>query len=350
MMRAEHEPLWRPGRHQFVKYDRAVDGVAALCNIRAEFEAFFSDRRYIREPPIGVIDAKRVDPSTRFIGSHTSVLKPYMYGRAVPRSGIWIVQPCLQTQNLVAYETDDLIYHGSVLECHGLLAPYAELERLVLDVHSYFGRLLVPQEDLVVAVAQADNDVVAAVRGAGFAYRWETEELLRHSFGDPRLCGRDACLEIVANGKRIACGVIIVIELDETPAYVEAALAPGRIVQAAYHLEHYLDLFPVVGLPAIDDFRIRVNLEDAICALVLMAREGLRPGGSDNRRRIMRRYLARIERYCRAYDITTKQLIAAVGAYEGAQYGGDEACRWLAADAAQWQANADLANNTRDVM
>lgn len=273
-----------------------------------------------------VTNAKEVDPSTRFIGSHTSVLKRYIYSKTIPDGGIRIVQPCFQAQNLAVFgdESQD-IDNGSVFECHGLLAKAQSIERVLRHVDAYLNDTLHLRGSIRYHVNSIDCDLLHLAQHVLDRRSILVDELEiasnRHQFGDPRLMGRDIRIDISdAGGKRLAMGVIIAMHLDGLFHCVEVALAPGRIVQSIYRRPHYLDVFPLTGLIGPNE-RITRKLEDCLVGIVLLAREGLRPGGSENKRKIMRAYLKFLGKTCTQVGISRESLMKVVTEYECRQYG-----------------------------
>lgn len=306
------------GRGAFRRRELAVARMHALRSI---FLDRFADCDW--EPPRRVSDAKAVDASTRFVGSHTSVLKARFYQDCgVPEHGIHIVQTCFQAHNLAAYADDSRdIVNGSVFECHGMLHRHGQIGALLRSIDSYLREDVGLGDALCYHVRSEDADLTEACRGALPAGALQMDRLplerMRHRFGDERLAGRDIRIGVAHRGAYLDCGTIVTVAVDGRDRCIETSLSPGKIVQHQLDLDHYLDVFPIEGVE-LGDARSSRKAEDCLAGLILLAREGLAPGGSENRRKIMRGQVRHAQNALRA--MPPSRLRNLLAKYEFLQY------------------------------
>jgi hypothetical protein len=295
-----------------------------LSAIEASFVEHFRDAGYAEIPGVPVTHAKQVDASTRFIGSHTSVVKPLMFSDTVTAPGHFIVQTCVRTQNLALMSRGEPIHQGSVFQCNGLIAPYSSLGSALVDLERYFAHLGISAQ-LVWHARDDDSDLLRALWDAQIhplAHRMPGDAL-RHTYGDQRLAGRDVQVDMFCGDqcRRLPIAVVSAIDVDNAPRFCEVTITPGKIMQQLFHCDHFLDCFPIVDVPH-DDVDTARKLEDCIALSVLLLRHGLRPAGTGNVRRLLRKYLAFAAEFAQALNVGATQLCSIVSKYEQAQFGG----------------------------
>ena len=246
-----------------------------------------------------------------------------MFSDAVAASGHFVVQTCVRTHNLALMTRGEPIYQGSVFQCNGLLALYASLGSALADLDRYFANLGI--SSMLLWQARSDDaDLLAALRGAGIRALAHTlpDEILRHRYGDKRLAGRDVQVEMLCHDRcrRVPIAVVSAIDVDQALRFCEVSISPGKILQQLFHRDHFLDCFPVVGVPH-DNLNAARKLEDCVVLSVLLLREGLRPGGSSNMRQLLRKYLISAAELAQVLGVGATQLRSVVSEYEQAQFG-----------------------------
>ncbi len=292
-----------------------------MSKLRTIFINYFTEQGFIRHEEVSILDASKYDSTVRFVGSHTNVFKSYIYNNQVPKTGFCISQTCLQTQNINLYtQLDQSINNGSVFECHGLLAPFEQFHNTFLLLYHYLTEILHLSDDLKLHISSKDKeymDILDKHQNILFEVNKIKLEELRHIFGDHRLKGRDikCTLKSSLNGQEIPFCAFIIIELDNNPAFIEVAIAPGRIIQHIFNLEHYLDCFPLPQLQVQNQFIAR-KIEDCTTAIILMLHAGLVPGGTGNQRQLLRNYFRYLKHLIIQEIISLEDIKSSISFYE----------------------------------
>jgi len=249
-----------------------------------QFTHHFENKAYTHIPGISVLDAKSVDPTTVFIGSHISVVKPLMMRDQVPQNGGYLIQDCFRCHNLALMKQEPRpVQHGGYFRCHGLIAPYCKLIELVNDTINFVTTSLGDISKLRVQVAEDDVDLIQALNKTlikpAQIIKFENTNGMRHRYGDDQLSGRDIHLHLQHGSQIIDFGIIAAIDKCNQPKFVEVALVPGKIVQSRLELSHFFDIFSPPKL-AISEQSLRRIIEDAFISIGFLYSQGLRTGKS----------------------------------------------------------------------
>ena len=292
-----------------------------LLSLDKTFESYFSALGYVWHQPVSVTSS--IDPTVRFVGSHTSVMKPYIDGASLPPEGYAMIQPCLKTKNLPAYaQPEQSLAFASYYACHGLFFTYAKLDQATEQTLKYLRQhLQTPAADLRVCLTAADDDLVDSVKHAGAAELVETDTLpakrYRHQYGMLGITGRN--LHIVMRDKTTGAftsiAVIVVIEKNGKPEYAEVAISPSGFVKQRHGLAHTLDCYPIYVTPAQGTATELRKLEDTLMTVSLLYEEGLRPSAQHNRNRLLKQYLQAMDRQRQALGLSVVDLERSLDAF-----------------------------------
>ncbi len=261
------------------------------------FKSHFNSLGYTEEPPLLVTSG--IDPTVRFIGSHISVLKPYLLEDRIPEEGLYIKQDCLRTRNTNKLFDDEYNPNwGSYFPSIGALNNPDQLEQSCSNAFSFLQKALgVSNKDLLIRIHSSDNDLLDACEKtvATISKEVDTKPLsfYRHKIGVKGVRGRNFNIAIrnAKSGEFADIGNIIMLENDKQGLGVETALGSTMILKQMFGLEHVQDCLPVLGLEKIENEAIKRKFEDSIITSSLLFGEGLRPFGQHNRNRILKEYV-----------------------------------------------------------
>jgi hypothetical protein len=251
-----------------------------------------------------------IDPTVRFIGSHISVLKPFLSSESeITPPGVFMTQGCLRTRN-VDRLLDDSYYPkwGSYFMSLGLLSAPERLDLVCSEIRTlFFDSLLVDPKDFRIRISSTDEDLSLGVQhffdSKCLDFDTMPNNYYRHQIGMPGLQGRNfnIALRDYNTDTFSDVGNVIILERDGHPLCIELALGVSTVLKQLYNLDHVLECTPVIGLELINDEPLRRKFEDAIITCQVLFSEGLRPLGQHNRNRILKRYLKSLSYFrCRA--------------------------------------------------
>ncbi|MDO8497713.1 MAG: hypothetical protein Q7S61_04175 [bacterium] len=289
-----------------------------LEGLKGNFFEYYSELGYLQHESVAI--SSGIDPSVRFIGSHISVLKPYIESDRIPRPGYHIMQNCIRTKNLQGlFDHDYYPKWGSYFPSLGTIAQPGSVERVTQEAHDLLTEKLgIDQQHVIARVNASDLDLFEAAQRTFGQERLEIgtmpEKYYQHKLGMSEVRGRNLNIALRnPNGKGFSdIGNIIVIETQNKELGVELAIGASTTVKQLYDLDHVLDCHPILGFE--DQYPgVRRKIEDCILISTVLYREGLRPSGTSNRGRLLRSYTRGLS-YLRAMTLTDpdklKQTIA----------------------------------------
>lgn len=295
-----------------IKFDRreAPKVVAQFTN---SFRDYYQNLGYRQEKSVPI--SSGIDPTVRFIGSHISVLKPYLFSGEVPEKGIYIVQNCVRTQNLRRlFDETYFPRWGSFFPSLGVISPPNDLDRMVVESIGLLTDVFrIPRELIVIRVSREDRELFDSANRNFESTNLEIDTMpinyYRHKLGVPELRGRNFnfALKNCDNDEHSDVGNVIVLERNRIPVAIELALGSTTIIKQIFCLDHVLDCHSIMGLEDTDKL-FGKKLEDCIITCLYLYREGLRPGGTDNRRRILKKYLEGVGYFKNKLGITNEHL------------------------------------------
>jgi hypothetical protein len=259
------------------------------------FQAHYRDLGYQSQPGIPI--SSRVDPTVRLIGSHISVLKPFVFNGNIPRPGVCIVQNCIRTHSLRhAFNDGHCPKWGSYFPSLGALLQGQDAASATRDLLGYLKRLGIDTDRVLVRVSSSDMDLLEVCATVlphdSVEVNTRPPEYYRHSIGEPEVSGRNFNIA-VHNAKTNTyedVGNIIHLTTTTGCSCIETAVGASVLTQHVRGLAHVLDCHPVPGLTH-DIPNLTRKLQDSMLVSIALFREGLRPGASSNRARILRSYI-----------------------------------------------------------
>tara|TARA_Y100000590_G_scaffold470719_1_gene668406 strand:- start:15227 stop:16234 length:1008 start_codon:yes stop_codon:yes gene_type:complete len=239
-----------------------------------------------------------IDPTVRFIGSHISVLKPYLRNENLPNQGVYLVQPCVRThgaKNLTSF--DSIPNWGSFFVSWGALFPYSRTNDLVVVLLNFLQEALcLPMSQIYARVASKDLDLMTVVSDNFLQENIEVDTMHAgyyvHKIGMDDVKGRNfnIAIEHKVSKKIEDIGNIIVIEKDGEPYAVELAIGASTTMKQVFGLGNVLDCHYFNDLVTTPDVKER-KLQDCVLTSSYIIREGVLPSSKNNRTRILKKYV-----------------------------------------------------------
>lgn len=294
-------------------------------SVKDDFKNFYTSLGYSEQQP--VLISSGIDPTVRFIGSHISVLKPYIIEQTIPTPGCFINQNCIRTQNVNNLFNDDVASRwGSSFASLGAISPEVRLNEVCHEAFRFLEDIQgIKKEDIRIRVSSQDQDLMSACTDHFSPDNIEVDTrqppYYRHKIGVDDVWGRNFNIALRnASGEGFSdVGNIILIENAEKKLGVEVALGASTILKQVYNLEHVNDCYPVTGLPNTDP-KVSRKLEDAIIVSTILEREGLEPSSTGNRERILRTYVRSLSYFRSRANITLEELSKVIYDFETRQF------------------------------
>lgn len=291
-----------------------IPWIKEVCHIQEIFKNYWLAFGSKEHPAVPISGG--IDPSVRFVGSHTNVLKSYfLFEKTLPLKGFFINQFCLKTSNLRQMDSQaPPLNKGSFYLCQGTLLPYEFLEAVTRNSLNYIIEAFkLSYSDIEIWICSKDFDLLKAVHRASDQLNILLDNLqerkYRHQFGVEGLIGRDFTIA-VKNGKTglfKSVAAIIVVEKDKKNIFVETAISPFSIIQQKYGFDHVLDCFPFFPRP-VGNRDLIYKLQDCIISLTVLYSEGLRPSNAHNRNRLLKKYLYSLDSLRDSLKMSLSQL------------------------------------------
>lgn len=294
-------------------------------SIKHEFNDFYASRGYDEHQ--SVLISSGIDPTVRFIGSHISVLKPYIIEETIPTPGYFIKQDCVRTQNVNNLFNDEHVSRwGSSFVSLGAISPASRLNEVCHEVFQFLENTQgIKKDNIRIRVSSQDEDLMSACSSQYLSDNIEVDtqqpQYYRHQIGVEGVWGRNFNIALRnPSGEGFSdVGNIILIENAEKKLGVEVALGASTILKQLYNLEHVNDCYPIVGLPDIDS-KICRKLEDAVIVSTILEREGLEPSATGNRERILRTYVRSLSYFRARAKLTLEELSKIIYNFEVRQF------------------------------
>lgn len=287
----------------------------------SDFKNYYTSLGYQEEPPVLITSG--IDPTVRFVGSHISVLKPYLIENSIPGKGIFISQNCIRTRNADSLLDDDYSPKlASFFNSLGVLAQPERLPEVCKEVFDFLNSNLgIPSENILIRINSADADLMSACKSCSDKVNIEPDsresDYYRHKLGMDGVWGRNfnIALRNTESKEFSDIGNVIVIENAEKKLGVEVALGTTIILRQMHGLDHTLDCTPVADLH-LDDKKIRRKFEDSVIVSTVLYREGLRPLGQRNQSRILKQYVRSLSYFRAKAGMNIESLSSALAEFE----------------------------------
>jgi hypothetical protein len=310
--------------HEKFMPEKAKEHVESLVS---DFKSHYMGEDYqeIQSVPI----TSGIDPTVRFIGSHISVLKPYIEDGTTPSPGLFMQQDCLRTRNVDKLLDDGYLPNwGSYFSSIGAITPPERLDDACTTTFDFLEKkLLIKPENIVIRISSKDKDLLEACSHRYSADRMEIDtknpEYYTHKIGVEGLRGRNfnIALKNPSTEGFSDIGNIIIFETDNKTMGVEIALGTSTILKQLYSLDHVQDCTPVMGLH-VENEPIRRKFEDAIISSTVLYREGLRPIGKHNRNRILKQYVRSLSYFRGKSGLSLDNLSKIIKDFENSEFPG----------------------------
>ncbi len=294
-------------------------------SIKGDFNDFYASLGYDEHQPVLV--SSGIDPTVRFIGSHISVLKPYLIEETIPTPGYFINQECVRTQNISNLFNDEHVSRwGSSFVSLGAISPATRLNEVCHEVAQFLEDTQgIKKDNIRIRISSQDEDLMPACVQYFLPENIEVDtqqpQYYRHKIGVDGVWGRNFNIALRnPSGEGFSdVGNIILIENAEKKLGVEVALGASTILKQLYNLDHVNDCYPITGLPSMDP-KISRKLEDAIIVSTILEREGLEPSATGNRERILRTYVRSLSYFRSRANLTLDELSKVIYDFETRQF------------------------------
>lgn len=264
----------------------------SIEKLKNSFSSFFSNLGYEKISSVKI--SSDIDPSVRFIGSHISVMKPWILKRNIPEKGIMMTQNCLRTKGLDALFDDSISEYGSFFTSIGTLSNPDDLKKVCINLILFLQNLGLSLEDIQININSQDKDLLSACESLDVVLNKDTkpDSYYKHNIGLESITGRNFNFSVRNKKTGIFSDVGNVILLEDIAGAiaVEVAIGTSVLTKQIDGLDRVQDSYPVRGLEEVEN-SIRYKLEDSILVSLVLLNEGLRPFGSDNKNRILKKYV-----------------------------------------------------------
>lgn len=245
-----------------------------------------------------------IDPTVRFVGSHISAIKPLLASSIEDQRPIFMIQPCVRTQNLTALKNPDAEMPGwaSFFVSLGAVGPPGDLLRLSSAVVESLVSAGINPEKIKANAATDDEDLhEIATETLGSSHVFDDTKparYYRHKIGIDGLSGRNFNFALEKeDGVVHDIGNIIIFEQGDAALFSETAIGASTTTAHALDLPHPVTVYLPNLLVLLDENSIQkrrqqlIKLGDAALTSFVLLCEGLRPKSSGNRPRLLKGYL-----------------------------------------------------------
>lgn len=289
-----------------------------------EFSDFYVKKGYLKHP--SVLISSGIDRTVYFVGSHISVLKPYLLSGEIPAPGYVIVQDCIRTHNLTTYRLRGKAFNwASFFTSMGLLSPPHKLRQVGSEIVEFLRKQGIRERDIRLRISSMDADLVESCSQMNHMLEIDTRPATyyKHTLGFDNISGRNynICLKSTGTETFEDIGNVIQIEKTGVPIAIELALGSSTVLKQIHGLSHVLECFDITGLEDVDPL-IRRNMEDAILVSLVLYHEGLRPGQS-GKRRLLGQYLKTISYYRITTGLEMESLRCILASFEESEFASE---------------------------
>ncbi|MFA4853330.1 MAG: hypothetical protein WC599_12500 [Bacteroidales bacterium] len=275
-----------------------------------------------------------IDKSTFFVGSTISVFKPTVIEKKIPGKGYFLIQKCLRTQNASILKNDEKFPEwSSYFTSIGTISPPGQLKEISNCIWKFFtDELKIDKERLLVRVSSHDIDMMNVWNNIGAKLEIDTREInyYRHHYGLQNVIGRNINFAIKQNNLEFKdVGNLIIIENKSGQLGVELAFGVGTLLSRIYQLPHPINASLVSKIVPHKN-KYSIKFADALSVVVVLSRQGIRPTASENRGRILRKYLQSLSYFRTKLDYSVDEIGRFITSYEKEEFGNisdlDEKC------------------------
>jgi hypothetical protein len=122
------------------------------------FQSFMIERGYSCQKPLPLIP-EDCDDSVLFTGSTISAFKPEIKNNDIPNGGMFVVQPCIRTQDFKTRFNDDFLPFGQTyFEMIGSILPCGKYDKMCSDVISFLVNNLNVREERILIIPTKEDD------------------------------------------------------------------------------------------------------------------------------------------------------------------------------------------------
>lgn len=303
-------------------FEKNIQGIR---NISEFFLSFYNGLGYQKIDSVQV--STGVDPTVRFIGSHISVMKPWLVDKEIPEGGICMVQDCIRIKSINSYvdENFDPMY-GSFFTSIGALDRPENLDRCVKNVLSFFNQLGISNDRIEINVSSKDEDLLQVANSLDINVNVDTkpETYYQHQIGVDGVSGRNFNFAIKSpSGNSLDVGNIIILENSEKKLAVETAIGTSTLLKQILGIGRIQEIYDFPGLEKINE-KDRYKLQDLLFITIYLLREGLKPFGGDNRSRLLKSFIKNIIYFILNLKLDNEDLKEIVKSFEKKYFGEEK--------------------------
>lgn len=265
-----------------------------------------------------------VDKSVILIWSHISVLKQYFLSwNFWDNNGLVIKQECIRTHNLSHIFNDDII--PKWWSCFTSLWSISHPKWLITSCELLFSYLInklnIPIDNILIRVNSKDNDLINAIYKSNYIWKVEfdtkPETYYRHKLWLWDIKWRNFNIALRHGNTEIFNDIwnIIVIEDDNKIYTTEIALWLNVILMEIYWLDNIFQTTPIEKYYSINE-NLHPKLKDCIISSLHLLNEWIKPIASNNKWRILRKYIRWILYFTKKMQLDINSIIQICSNYE----------------------------------
>lgn len=288
------------------------------------FMAQFLTAKYTEIPSVAI--SSGIDSTVGLVGSHISVFKKLFSN--LPDEGIFMNQDCMRTYNLKPSLDDSKpITWGSHFPSIGAMVKYNNLDKVVGDTMCFLSdELNIPEKDIRLIVQSTDSDLLSICQKVTTNIEIDTKpnSYYRHTIGMDGILGRNfnVAIKNPATTEYSDVGNVIILETEDgsNKIGVEVALGVTTILKQIKNLPHILDNYPIEASSNVNNEVSLRKLEDAIISSVALMKEGLRPLGTRQNDKMLKKYLKSLLYHSINLDLGIEEIEEIIKNYITRQY------------------------------
>ncbi len=270
-----------------------------------------------------------IDKSVVFIWSHISVFKPYFLKWNFIWSR-WLVmkQECIRNHNLKTLFDDDIIprWWSCFTSLWSVIQPKWIKESCEILFRYLLDWLKIPLDNILVRISSKDKDLLDGLNSLWYNIKYEIdskyENYYKHKLGLWNITGRNFNIALRHWNSNVFNDVwnVIVIE-DENRIYTtEIALWFNTILMQLYWLDNIFQTTLLEKYYTNNNW-LHSKLKDCIISSINLLNEWLRPWASNNKRKILRKYIRWILYFTKKIWFNKDEVFRLCESYEKDSFG-----------------------------
>ena len=295
-----------------------------LKSISDDFCNLFISNWYENIAPVWI--NSWIDKTVYFIGSPTSVLKPYLLNGTLPKKWICMQQPSFRTHNAKRLRNDTPIKWGSYFTAFSCMSNYSDWELLLEKTIEFFlEKMKVPLNNIRININSKDDDLLAMLKTVWnpipLNFDSEEDKYYKHKYWLWDIVGRNFNILLKDENTEIFNDVWnFIIISDGIKKYgIESGYWDSTIMKELYSMEHVLETSAVSHILPWCSVACR-KLQDSIISSFLMLSFWIIPRRHDTKWMVLKRYLNWIDYNMKTLGLVKKDITDILKTHEKIEY------------------------------